>query len=262
MSTETAPSLDIADLQQRVQEVYRQVAEHPHATYHFEMGRALAARLGYPTEVLDRIPAEALESFAGVGYFLDLASPRAGERVVDLGSGSGTDAFAAAWLVGPTGEVTGIDMTAAQRDKAERLRAGAGVGHVEFRAGRIEALPLADESCDLAISNGVINLCADKPRVFAEVSRVLVPGGRLALADIVTQRPLAASITCNAELWAACIGGAAQVDDYLGAIEAAGLRVETVRDNPAYAFISGSARNATETYGVKSVSLLAVKPAT
>jgi len=134
--TASTESLDVADLQRRVQAVYQQVAEQPHRTYHFEMGRGLALRLGYPADVLDAIPGEALESFAGVGYFLDLATPRAGERVLDLGSGSGTDSFAAATLVGPTGEVTGVDMTQAQLAKAERLRAAAGLGQVRLPTAR------------------------------------------------------------------------------------------------------------------------------
>ena len=256
----TPERLDVADLERRVQDVYQQVADEPHRAYHFEMGTALARRLGYPEDLLDTIPAEALESFAGVGYFLDLAAPQAGERVLDLGSGSGTDSFAAAALVGTTGEVTGIDMTPAQLAKAERLRVASGLDHIRFIEGHIEDLPMPDGSCDLVISNGVINLAADKAAVFSEVARVLAPGGRLALADIVSERPLAESITCDAELWAACVGGAAQIDDYHAAIEKAGLSVDATRDNTAYAFLSGSARGATETYGIKSISLLALKP--
>jgi protein-L-isoaspartate O-methyltransferase len=125
MSTSTAP-VNVNDLTRRVQEVYRSVAEHPDGRYHFELGRELAARLGYPAELLDAVPAEAVASFAGVGYFFDLAAPAAGERVLDLGSGSGTDVFADANLVGPTGRVIGLDMTDAQLVKAERLRAAAG----------------------------------------------------------------------------------------------------------------------------------------
>ena len=151
-------------------------------------------------------------------------------------------------------------MTDAQLAKADRLRAAAGLDQVRFLDARIEQLPIADGSCELVISNGVINLSADKSAVFAETARVLTSGGRLALADIVAERPLAQSITCNAELWAACVGGAAQIDDYLATIENAGLRIETIRDNTAYAFLSGSARGATETYGIKSISLLAIKP--
>jgi len=261
MASPSTTHVDVADLTRRVQEVYRAVAERPDGRYHFELGRSLAARLGYPAQLLDQIPAPALESFAGVGYFFDLARPAAGERVLDLGSGSGTDVFAAAALVGGTGRVTGLDMTDAQLDKAERLRVAAGIDTVDFVAGRIEDPPPPDASVDLVISNGVVNLSADKSAVFAAAARVLTPGGRLALADIVTERPLTAQITCNAELWAACIGGAAQRDTYLAAIEAAGLEIRTVRDNPQYRFLSGSARAATDTYGVTSISLLAVKPA-
>lgn len=257
---ESPAVLDIADLHQRVQDVYRLVAEQPQGTYHFELGRDLAERLGYPGELLDSIPAGALESFAGVGYFLDLANVEPGDRVADLGSGSGTDSFAAAALVGPTGRVTGIDMTAAQLAKAEGLRVETDLDRVSFQDGRIEALPLPDASCDLVISNGVINLSADKGTVFSEVARVLVPGGRLAMADIVAERALTEAITCNAELWAACVGGAAQVDEYLAHIDKAGLRVEAVRENSTYRFLSGSAQGATDTYGIKSISLLAVKP--
>jgi ubiquinone/menaquinone biosynthesis C-methylase UbiE len=130
---------------------------------------------------------------------------------------------------------------------------------VEFREGLVEQIPLGQSEADCVISNGVINLCPDKGRVFAEVARVLRPGGRMAIADIVTDLPLPADVTCNATLWAACIGGAAQQDSYRTAIEGAGLRVITVRENPAYAFLSRSAQNASRDYGVKSISLLAVK---
>jgi len=179
--------------------------------------------------------------------------------VIDLGSGSGMDAFAAAQLAGPSGRVVGVDFTVEQLDKARRLAAAAGLDRVEFREGRIESLPADDGSFDCAISNGVINLSPDKPRVFAEVARVLRPGGRLAIADIVTEQQLTESIVCNAELWASCIGGAAQQDAYRHAIEAAGLRIEQIRRN-RYRFISEQARNASARYGVKSISLLAVKP--
>jgi ubiquinone/menaquinone biosynthesis C-methylase UbiE len=256
--TETT-QLDTADLERRVKDVYQHVAEHPEQQYHFEMGRDLAERLGYPTEILDAIPAAALASFAGVGYFLDLLGDLTGQRVLDLGSGSGTESFAAAHLVGADGSITGVDMTAAQLAKAEQLRAASGLSTVRFVEGYIEHPPVPDNSFDAVISNGVINLSADKPAVFQAVANALVPGGRLALSDIVTERPLTEAIVGNAELWAACIGGAAQIDDYQAAIEAAGLRVETVRDNTAYAFLSDSARGATQTYGVKSISVLAVK---
>lgn len=256
----TTTQVDTRELERRVKDVYRLVAQQPQAQYHFEMGRALAERLGYPTDLLDQVPTAAIDSFAGVGYFLDLAALQAGERVLDLGSGSGTDAFAAAVQVGPHGHVTGVDMTREQLAKAASLRDETQATNVEFVEAYIESPPVPDGSVDVVISNGVVNLSADKDATFAAIARALAPGGRLALADIVSERPLTEAITCNAELWASCIGGAAQVDEYVTAIERAGLQVRTVRDNPAYAFLSGSALGATQTYGIKSISLLAVKP--
>jgi arsenite methyltransferase len=238
--------------------MYRAVATEPAGDYHFELGRPLAERLGYPVPVLDRIPAGAVESFAGVGYFFDLADLRAGESVVDLGSGSGMDVFFAATQVGASGTVAGVDFTAEQLAKARRLAAEGGFDQVAFSEGPIERVPADDESADCVISNGVINLSPEKPRVFAEAARLLRPGGRLAIADIVSERQLKDSIVRNADLWASCIAGAAQQDAYREAIEAAGLRIEQVRRNP-YQFISQRARNASAKYGVKSVSLLAVK---
>jgi arsenite methyltransferase len=251
--------VDTSELEAKVRQMYRQVAQQPHGTYHFEMGRPLAERLGYDIEVLGRLPQPAIDSFAGVGYFFDLAALREGERVIDLGSGSGMDVFYAAQQVGPTGRVVGVDFTPEQLDKARRLAADTGVDHVEFREGRIERPPVDDDGFDCAISNGVINLSPHKARVFAEAARVLRPGGRLAVADIVSETQLSDAIVGDADLWASCIGGAAQEDAYRVAIEAAGLRVETVRENP-YQFISAQARNASGRYGVKSISLLAVKP--
>jgi SAM-dependent methyltransferase len=183
----TPAKLDTSELVRQVQAVYRQVAQQPSAEFHFPLGRPVARRLGYPAGLLDGVPAEALASFAGVGYALDLAGLTPGLRVLDLGSGSGTDSFAAARLVGPTGQVTGIDMTDEQRIKADRLRAGA--AHLRFFPGRLEELPFDDASFDVVISNGVINLCPDKARVFAEAARVLVAGGRLAVADRPTTAP-------------------------------------------------------------------------
>lgn len=255
----TASAVDRSDLEHQVKEMYRQVAETPQGKFHFEMGRALAERLGYAPEDLDRIPAQAIDSFAGVGHFHDLAAIAPGEVVLDLGSGSGTDAFLAALKVGPKGRVLGLDMTEAQRLKAQRLAQQTGFTTVTFHEGYIEAPPFADASVDVIISNGVINLSPDKPRVFAEAARVLRPGGRLAISDIVTEAPLPEQVKCDATLWAACIGGAIQQDDYWGAIEAAGLHVQTIREHPEYRFLTDSAQGASRTYGVKSISLLAIK---
>lgn len=251
--------LDTSLLEAKVKDMYRRVALDPHGSFHFEMGRDVAERLGYPSEKLGLVPSPAVESFAGVGYFFDLAGLRPGEQVLDLGSGSGLDAFLAAALVGPTGRVIGVDFTPEQVHKARRLASDAGIDNVEFREGRIEELPAAGDTIDCVISNGVINLSPHKARVFDEAARVLRRDGRLAIADIVSETRMKEAIVCDADLWAACIGGAAQQDDYRGAIEAAGLRVVDVVTNP-YAFISDQAKHATALYGVKSISLLAVAP--
>jgi ubiquinone/menaquinone biosynthesis C-methylase UbiE len=249
-------TVDLTDLETKVKAMYRQVAHEPHGAFHFELGEKVAIQVGYDVDRLAAIPTGAVESFAGVGYFFDLAALEAGETVVDLGSGSGMDAFYAASLVGPTGKVIGVDFSPDQLVKARSLPAG--TGRVEFREGRIESLPLDDESVDCVISNGVINLSPDKKAVFAEAARVLRPGGRLAIADIITERQLTEAIVCNADLWASCIGGAAQQDAYLDTIESAGFTVTQQRVN-TYNFISEQARSASTKYGVKSISLLASK---
>src|SRR5258706_12826594 len=207
MATATPPEsispLDVDDLRGKVRRMYSAVARRPQDQhFHFETGRALAARLGYAAADLARLSECALESFAGVGYYFDLAAFQPGETVIDLGSGSGTDAFVAALHVGHTGRVVGIDMTDDQLEKARRLARAAGFVQVEFREGLIEALALQDGVADGVISNGVINLCPDKRQVFAQAARVLRPGGRLALADIVTDRQFPSDISGNATLWA------------------------------------------------------------
>ncbi|HET7729399.1 MAG TPA: methyltransferase domain-containing protein [Usitatibacter sp.] len=258
MTTQT--TFDPRELELKVKAMYRSVAQDPAGKFHFEMGRALAERLGYDPSDLDRIPAEAIESFAGVGFYFHLAALQPGETVVDLGSGSGMDSFIAASKVGSRGKVFGIDMTDEQRAKAERLRVRDGFTNVKYLKGYIEEVPLPDAAADVVISNGVINLAVDKERVFRDAARVLRAGGRLALSDIVTEKRLPEGITCDSSLWAACIGGASQRDDYVAQIESAGLRVVRQEENAKYAFISDNARGASAKYGVKSISLLAVKP--
>lgn len=259
MSTITV-AFDPKDLELKVKAMYKSVAENPRGEFHFEMGRAMAERLGYPAADLDRIPPESIESFAGVGHYFHLAGIKPGETIVDLGSGSGMDSFIAALKTGPGGKVIGIDMTDEQRAKAGTLGERAGFANASFVKGYIESTPLPDASADVVISNGVFNLSTDKPKVFSEAARLLKSGGRLAISDIVTEVQLPETIVCNSTLWAACIGGAAQQDNCRTEIEQAGLRVVTVEDNPAYQFISDNARGASRKYGVKSVSLLAVKP--
>jgi arsenite methyltransferase len=256
----TITTFDPKELEAKVKAMYRSVAENPKGDFHFEMGRAMAERLGYARVDLDRIPAESIESFAGVGYYFHLADVKAGETVVDLGSGSGMDTFIAALKVGPRGKVIGVDMTDEQRAKAERLRDRDGFLNVTYVKGYIEEAPLPDGVADMVISNGVINLATDKSKVFREAARLLKSGGRFAISDIVTEVQLPETIVCNSTLWAACIGGAAQQDNYRQMIAGAGLRLMTVQDNPQYQFISDNAKGASKKFGVKSVSLLAVKP--
>lgn len=255
--TTTERQLDTDDLTERVKGMYQEVALHPDHDFHFETGRPLAERLGYPAADLDRVPAAAIDSFAGVGYFLDLAAIAPGEAVLDLGSGSGTDAFLAALAAGEEGSVIGIDMTAEQLAKATDLAAEGGIASAEFRQGQIEGPPVDPGSIDCVISNGVVNLSPDKPAVFAAAAAALRPGGRLAIADIVTAAQLPEGVTCDASLWAACIGGAMQRDRYLETIEAAGLEILEVRANDRYRFVSDRADDATRKYGATSISLLA-----
>ena len=254
-----AANVNAQELEAKVKEMYREVAQNPHGEFHFEMGRIMAERLGYAPADLDRVPSQAIDSFAGVGHFFHLADLKPGETVVDLGSGSGMDTFVAALKVGPSGRVIGVDMTDEQLGKAEGLRKDRGFANVTYRKGYIEETGVESGSVDCVISNGVINLAPDKSRVFREAARLLKKSGRLAIADIVTDQALPESVVCNADLWAACIGGAAQRDAYRSEIEAAGLKVVEVQDNTEYQFISDRAQGATTKYGVKSVSILAIK---
>jgi arsenite methyltransferase len=259
MST-AARTLDTHELEQRVKQMYQEVALEPEREFHFETGRALAERLGYPPEDLDRIPAPAIDSFAGVGHFLDLADIAPGETVLDLGSGSGMDSFLAALAAGRDGRVIGVDMTDEQLAKATGLAAESGISNTDFRQGYIEDPPVDVASVDCVISNGVINLSPDKAAVFAAVAKALRPGGRLALADIVSTEQLPEGVACDASLWAACIGGAMQREGYREAIEAAGLEIVEWRENEQYRFVSERADNAVRKYGVTSISLLARRP--
>ncbi len=195
--------IDTQALESKVKDMYERVATDPFGDFHFEMGRALAERLGYDPKHLDRVPAASIDSFAGVGHHFALASLQPGEKVLDLGSGSGLDTFVAGIEVGTTGKVVGIDMTKGQLDKAESLRRDAGFSNVEYVQAHIDALPFEDESFDVVISNGVINLCADKEQAFAEIWRVLRPGGHLQFADIANGAPVPEEAIKNIDLWTA-----------------------------------------------------------
>jgi arsenite methyltransferase len=250
--------VDRAELERQVHDVYRSVARDPEAPQHFELGRGLALRLGYPESLLDFVPEAAVDSFAGVGYHHDLAALEAGDRVLDLGSGSGPDVFCAAVAVGETGRAVGVDFTDAQLARSTSLAENHDFTNVEFLEARIDDLPFDDESFDVVISNGVINLSPVKDRVFAEAARVLRSGGRLAISDIVSATPLKERTRRNTELWAACIAGAIPAATYMDALAAAGFAVTTTRGND-YRFLSDRARDACETYGVVSKTIAARK---
>jgi len=193
--------VDAAELRSQVRDKYRAVATDPDAAYHFHTGRPLAARLGYPVTVIDALPDTAVESFAGVGNPFALRSLAPGERVVDVGSGAGFDSLVAAGQVGAEGQVVGVDMTEEMLAKSRQTAAQLGVDQVEFREGLAEALPLPDGWADVVISNGVINLCADKAAVFTEIRRVLRPGGWLQFADIASGRPVPVEAMRDIDLW-------------------------------------------------------------
>ena len=193
--------VDAVALRDEVRAKYRDVAVNPRRTFHFHTGRPLARRLGYDDAVVARMPESAIEAFAGVGNPFSQGALNPGERVIDLGSGGGFDCFIAAAQVSAEGRVVGIDMTDEMLERSRAAAIAIGLGNVEFRKGIIEDLPVEDGWADVVIGNGVINLCADKRRVFAEVMRVLKPGGRLQFADIATGKAVPESAIRNVDLW-------------------------------------------------------------
>jgi len=193
--------VDPETLRVQVKEKYREVALNPHGSFHFHTGRPLAVRLGYDESVIASFPESAVEAFAGVANPFSLRSLSEGERVVDLGSGGGFDCFVASLQVGPQGHVVGVDMTREMLLKARGAASEMGLNHVEFREGLMEDLPVGDGWADVVISNGVINLCADKRRIFSEIDRVLRPGGRIQFADIAHGKPVPEEVIRNIDLW-------------------------------------------------------------
>lgn len=195
--------VDPVALREEVKSKYREVACNPHGEYHFHTGRVAAKKLGYDADIVERMPDEAVESFAGVANPFSLQRLQPGERVVDAGSGAGFDCFVAAQQVGRTGRVVGVDMLAEMLEKSRASARHLELDNVEFREGIIESMPVPDGWADVVISNGVINLCADKKRAMQEIWRVLKPGGRLQFADIANGKPVPSSALRNIDLWTA-----------------------------------------------------------
>ncbi len=193
--------VDPEALREQVRDKYRDVALAPHAKHHFHTGRPLAARLGYDQAIVEALPDRAVESFAGVGNPFSLRRLVPGEKVVDIGSGAGFDSFIAAGQVTSTGRVIGIDMTPEMLTKSRQTAQTLGLSHVQFLDGLAEAIPVADGWADAVISNGVINLCADKQAVFTEIRRVLRPGGTLQFADIANGLPVPLEALQDIDLW-------------------------------------------------------------
>lgn len=193
--------LDVEALREAIRDEYSEVAMDPGRGFHFHTGRPLARLLGYAGEWLEGIPEGTVAAFAGTGNPFSLGVPAAGERVVDVGSGAGIDSLIASHFVGPSGHVIGVDMTPAMLERARASAAEMHAGNVEFRSGLAESLPVDDAWADVVISNGVLNLFPDKFAGLQEMARVLKPGGRLQIGDILVQKPVGPGGKRNIDLW-------------------------------------------------------------
>jgi arsenite methyltransferase len=245
-----------------VRRMYTDVATAPERGFHFPTGRHACELVGYPPDQLDVVPPAALESFAGVGYPFAAGVIRPGDVVLDIGSGSGTDAFLAARLVGPGGRVIGLDITEAMREKLRANAAKAAVTNLEVLAGNAEEIPLPGETVDVVTTNGVLNLVPDKLRAIREIARVLKPGGRLQLADIVVRTLPSEACRAHPELWAECVVGATTVESYVSGFEAAGLIDVEILSRHDYFSGSSSAetRKVAGSFGAHAIVLRARKP--
>jgi len=202
MTIEVRPAaVDAETLRCQISDKYTEVAKTPEKGFHFHTGKPLALMLGYPEEVVDSLPAGTVDSFAGMGNPFSMGTLRPGEVVLDIGCGAGFDSFIAARQVGERGRVISVDMTPAMLDKANAAAREAGITNIEFHEGLAEALPVDDASVDVVISNGVINLCPDKMAVMREVNRVLKPGGRIQISDIVVHKEVPQDAKDDIDLW-------------------------------------------------------------
>lgn len=242
--TPSTLELDQNSVFHAVQGMYEDVASCPNKEFHFPTGRDSCLNIGYSTEELNTIPAAAVESFAGVGYPFLADVIKESDTILDIGSGSGVDVLVAAQKTGPNGKVFGLDITPAMITKARRNIALAGVENIKIMEGSADQIPLEKHTVDIVTSNGVINLVPDKAMVFKEIYRILKPGGRLQIADIVLNKPVSEKSKSNAQLWAECIVGAEPVDVYIDLIRSTGFKNVTVIDRLDY--FSRSSNDATK----------------
>lgn len=258
MTQQTA--LDIDLLRAAIRTEYTDVAANPTKGFHFHTGRFLANRLGYPADRVDRLPDSVVESFAGVGNPFSWGDPLPGETVLDMGAGAGFDALLAAQMVGPEGRVIGVDMTSSMLEKSRRNAQLLGLEHVDFREGYLEAMPVDEESVDLVISNGVLNLCPDKPAVLAEAYRVLRPGGRLQISDIVVSQAVPDDAKADVSLWTGCIAGALLGAEFRDMLQAAGFTGITFAERHYDTFSDAPQESSAEEFGTVGVDIRAEKP--
>ncbi len=244
-----------------VRRMYTDLARDPEGGFHFPTGRPACEFEGYDPEHLDRVPDGALDSFAGVGCPFTADVIRKGDRVLDVGSGSGTDALIASLLVGPEGEVLGLDMTRAMRERLRRNAEAMGADNVRVLDGDAEDIPLPDASVDAVTTNGVLNLVPDKPKAIGEIHRVLRPGGRLQVADIVLAETPSEACRSKPELWAECIVGATKENEYLEHFRAAGFEDVEVLSRLDYFARSPSeeTRSVAASFGAEGIVLRARK---
>lgn len=244
-----------------VQAMYTAVATAPAQDFHFPTGQRACEYVGYPAAVLESVPSAAVESFAGVGYPFAADVIRDGDVIVDVGSGSGTDALIASRIAGSRGKVFALDMTEAMRRKLQANAARAGVGNIEVLEGNAEAIPLPDGSVSVVTTNGVINLVPDKAAAIREMYRVLVQGGRVQFADIVVDTLPSAACRAQPQLWAECIVGATTETEYLRLFQAAGFRAVDVLSRHDYFGASANAetRRVASSFGAHACVLRAVK---
>lgn len=249
-------------IRRAVREMYTAVAAAPDQGFHFPTGRKACEVLGYPAQQIALLPAAAVESFAGVGYPFAANAIRAGDRVLDIGSGSGTDALISAGLVGPRGRVYALDMTEGMREKLRAVIAQTGIDNIEILDGDAEAIPLPDAAVDVVTSNGVLNLVPDKARAGAEIYRVLKPGGRLQIADIALRRPVSERFRQDPQMWAECVVGAVDEARYLELLRNTGFEgVERLGQLDYFALSSNAkTREVAGLFNAHSITLRAVKP--